>query len=130
MGQLWGFVPGEASGFLKEVWGMEERSHSSPLVLEKAKAWGSRGALWSSSPDSGPALPTLYPVLKLLLLIKMVGVEAGKVRTAGCPVLSGIGCRKWIEGKEKDVSGTGQAAGWAICFHPESARGVLEGKKT
>lgn len=30
MGQLWGFVPGEAFGFLKEVWGMQKESHSSP----------------------------------------------------------------------------------------------------
>lgn len=48
-------MPGEASGFLKEVWGMETRSHSSPLVLEEAEAWGNGGALWSSSPDSGQA---------------------------------------------------------------------------
>lgn len=46
-------MPGEASGFLKEVWGME--SHSSPLVLEEAEAWRNGGALWSSSPDSGQA---------------------------------------------------------------------------
>lgn len=32
MGQLWGFVPGEAFGFLKEVWGMQKESHSSPAA--------------------------------------------------------------------------------------------------
>lgn len=90
---------------------MEKRSHPSPLVLEKAKAWGSGGALWSSPPPRPRAsIAHTLPSTEASAAINKDGrVEAGRVqgeagngRLAGCPVLSEIGWRKSVEGKEKD----------------------------